>query len=98
MVVEVDSALGDGGGGAEGEEREGQALPVGDGCVGGRGSMGRDAVGVVADEEEEGQVGGEVGDELGMGGGHAVAFAEGFYGSNSLAPESERSNCRTDMV
>ncbi len=34
--------------------------------------------GPVAEEEEEGEGEGEVGEELGVGGGHAVAFAVHF--------------------
>lgn len=35
------------------------------------------------DEEEEGEGGGEVEEELGVGGWHAVAFAVHFYKSNT---------------
>ncbi len=34
--------------------------------------------GLVAEQEEEGEGEGEVGEELGVGGGHAVAFAVHF--------------------
>lgn len=64
MVCQVDSTVGYRGGGEEGEEGE------------------EDRVGIwgwgLPEEEEEGEVGCEVGGVLCVGGGHSVAFSYGF--------------------
>jgi len=71
VVVEVDPALCYCAGACDGKQGEGETLPVGCGDVGARGVR---MVRVVSEQEEEGQVCREEGDELGVGGRHAVAF------------------------
>lgn len=73
MVVEVDATRCDRGRGKERENGEDETLGEGEGRVGLRG------VGLVPQEQEEREVEGEEGGELGVGGGHTVAFAVHFY-------------------
>ena len=84
MVIEIDSACCNGGSKEQCEEREGDFLWEIERFVAiwasGAVVLSR---GVVSQEEEKGKRGSEVGEELGVGGGHAVAFAVHFYAQNS---------------
>lgn len=75
MIVQVDAADGDEGGAEEGEDGEESAGGVGERGVGFGGVRG----GAVAEEEEEREGEGEEGGELGVRGGHAVAFVVHFW-------------------
>lgn len=88
MIVEVDAAPGDGGGGGEAEgapggplgEAHGGVVPPADARV----------RGLVAEQQEQGDGDGEVGDELGVAAGHAVAAAVHAAGALLLDEALER--------
>lgn len=75
MVPQVDAAPGDGGSGAEGDDGADEALGAGEGAGAVAGVAGRVMGRLVPDEEEEDEREGPEEDELGVGGGHAVAFS-----------------------
>ena len=80
MVIEIDPTCCHGGSEEECEKREGDLLREVERFVAiwtfGAVVLSR---GVVSQEEEKGQRSSEVGEELGVGGGHAVAFAVHLY-------------------
>lgn len=73
MVVEVDAGPGDGGGHAEAAEAPGNPLGHAHGCV--VPPTAAASRGPVAHDQEQGERDGEVGDELRVRAGHAVALA-----------------------
>lgn len=85
MVIEIDPACCNGGSEEQCEEREGDFLGEVERFVAiwafGAVVLSR---GVVSQEQEKGKRGSEVGEELGVGGGHAIAFAVHLYANNFL--------------
>lgn len=73
MVVQIHPAPRDGGGNAEAEDTPPGSLEEAHGGV--VAPADARARGLVAEQQEEGEGDGEVGDELGVAAGHAVAFA-----------------------